>query len=121
MLKLSSTDSSTKPPKGFEIIGKKYSIEYPAIISPELAGLDEDNYLFGLSLNVEKKILVREDLDSIEKADTLVHETFHALDFIFDLELEERQVKVLATTFVALLAANPEYREFLNEIISKQA
>jgi len=100
-------------PTGFKFLGKNYEIEYVAHVdcdsSPEL----ENCYLFGVTNEAGKKIQVRDDLDKNEEVDTTVHEIFHAIDLTVDLELTERQIRVLATSFISILETTPELREYL--------
>ena len=107
-------------PSSVSIVGKNYAINYiPEIASADLELEDQEEgfaYIFGLTLNDRKEIQVRDDLDNIEEVDTVVHEVFHMLDFIFDLDMSERQVKVLATTYLALLRDNPGFAEYVNQL-----
>jgi hypothetical protein len=45
--------------------------------------------------------------DPAQEADTILHETLHAIDFTLNLGLSEHQVHALAGALYALLADNP--------------
>ena len=114
-------------PSSIKFLGKTYRIEYvdeivlehdendsTSITKEEEASI-VDLHLFGVTLNAKKLIQVRSDLDSEESADTTLHEILHMVDFLLDLELTERQIKVVASSVIALLQANQDLREFIHE------
>lgn len=111
-------------PSGFSFLGKTYSIDYvPEILLPEEEkGVNHEEFesikdlgLLGTTFHISKNIQVKDGLDTNEEVDTTFHETIHALDYILELEMSERQVKVLATALIALLETNQPLREYLYE------
>jgi predicted DNA binding protein len=101
------------------ILGKHYSIAYtdsiPVLEEEAENGID---YILGLTHNDKKLIEVLEGMDKNEEGDTTLHEVLHAIDFVFDLNLTERQIKVLSSALINVLNTNPNFREYINEIAS---
>lgn len=58
-------------------------------------------------------IRVRPAQMPIEEMDTILHETIHAIDHWLDLEMTERQVRLMATALIGLFQDNPDYAEFV--------
>lgn len=58
-------------------------------------------------------IRVKHGQVAIEEADTVLHETIHAIDYWLDLEMSERQVRVLATALIGVFQDNPEFAEYV--------
>lgn len=105
--------SSKNRPSSFTFLGKTYQIEYVDEVTPP-DEVEDFEVLFGATYHFDKVIQVRNDLDKNEELDTTLHEIFHGVDFILDLGLTERQVKVLATAFVSLLETNPSLKDYIN-------
>lgn len=62
-------------------------------------------------------IFIKSGQQKLLEADTLVHETFHVFDEIFQLNLSERQVYCLACATMAMLRDNPQLLSYLKDAI----
>lgn len=58
-------------------------------------------------------ILIHPDLHQTQRQDTLLHEIVHAIDHELDLDMTERQVRLLATGLLGVLIDNPKVRTWL--------
>jgi hypothetical protein len=68
----------------------------------------EDLTEFGTCDDTKQVISIRKGLQPEVKADTILHECIHAIDFQMHLEMSERQVHCIATGLIALFSDNPE-------------
>lgn len=85
--------------------GKPYTVtELPAV------NLSDD---YGRCASRELSIQIARNQAPAQLRDTLLHEVIHALSFELHLELEERQVHVLASGLLDTLRRNPELAMFL--------
>jgi hypothetical protein len=55
----------------------------------------------------------------IEEIDTLIHEVVHGIDYIMDLGLKERQVRLLGTALAGIFQENPEFAAFVTRRVSR--
>jgi len=96
-------------PKKLQILGKNYAVQFvnPAPLA------DDEHQDCGRCLDSEQRILVQYDLPPELERDTVLHETIHAIDYVLQLELTERQVSVLASGLLAVLKANPSLAPYL--------
>lgn len=97
-------------PSSVRVLGRNYAISY---VPPSLLS----NAAMGLTMNELQRITVEDGQTPIEEADTVFHETLHALCATLHLGLEhdeeERIVATLATGIVGMLQDNPEYAQWL--------
>jgi len=63
------------------------------------------------------EILVAKGQKEIEEMDVLLHETIHAIDYFLDLELSERQVRLIATALIGVFQDSPEFIKFISRPI----
>lgn len=89
-----------------DILGKVYRVE-----RVPRNGMSEDN--LGTCEDEQQRICVAQGLKKDMERDVLLHEITHALDYHLHLNLEERQVSVLATGLIAVFKSNPAFRKFL--------
>lgn len=89
-----------------DILGKTYEVVYVP-----RTGMSDDN--LGSCEDEAQRICVAQGLKKDLIQDTLLHEITHALDYHLHLNLEERQVSVLATGLIAVFRANSALRKLL--------
>lgn len=99
--------TNTAPfPKKVRILGREYKVK----ISDDLDAL-------GICSPWQCLIEVQEGQHPVEEADTVIHEIFHALCFLMNLGLTEKQeenvVRKLATGFTQVLLDNPHLLTYL--------
>jgi hypothetical protein len=97
-----------KRPERIEVIGKRFSVEYPT-------GAPLDEGLNGECDTDKQKILVRDGQPLESEQDTLLHEVLHAVDEAMGLKLKEYQVKGAATGLLAVLKRNPALVAYLRK------
>ena len=61
----------------------------------------------------KNEIWINGKINKQEKQDVLLHEAIHAISDLCALNLEERQVAVLATTILQMHRSNPELFDYL--------
>lgn len=101
------TSESLCLPKKIRVFGKDFSVGK--------AYLEQGFQDCGQTDEGKLSILIRDGQPKIEEADTLLHESIHAIDFVMDLELTERQVRLLATGLIGVFQDNPEFAEFVTK------
>lgn len=62
-------------------------------------------------------INIKSGQQKLLEADTILHESLHVLDEIFQLSLTERHVYCLTGGIIALLRDNPDFVEYLQHAI----
>lgn len=99
------TNTSLRPKK-VRILGREYKVKY-----------SDDVGALGTCAPTQCRIEIAEDQHPVEEADTFVHEIFHALFFLMDIGLTEKQeenvVRKLATGFTQVLLDNPHLLTYL--------
>lgn len=98
-------------PSNIRILGKDISVDYAP-----------DGPIFADSGQMDEStlaILVRPGQLPIEEVDVILHEFFHALDYVLDLELTEHQVRLLGTGVAGVLQDNPEFAAFVTRRLAK--
>lgn len=68
---------------------------------------DENGDLYGQIQYLQEKIVLNADASEEQKKSTLVHELLHALDEMYNIELEEKQVEKLGNAVYMLQKDNP--------------
>ena len=101
-------------PSSVRILGKDVSIEYSELEFP-----DGETAAGDMS---EEKLAIRISPGQlpIEEMDTVMHETVHALDYILNLGLTERQVHMLGSGLIGLFQDNPEFAVFVTRPMPKR-
>lgn len=98
----------TTRPEKLRILGRDFKIAYETNAS-----------LLGECEADRQQITIRDGQVPIEEADTLVHESFHAIWYLMDIgqtsDMEEHVVRKLATGFTLLLKENPELLKYLSK------
>ena len=51
--------------------------------------------------------------EMVELQDTIVHEVTHAIDFLMDLDLTEKQVRGIATGLISVIRDNPQFAKLI--------
>lgn len=95
-----------KRPDSVRVAGRDYSIDY---VLPHPLGTEAT----GICDNMAQKIVCLEGLTPLEEGDTVLHEVIHAVDFVAGLDLQERQVRHLATILLGVLQDNPQFATWL--------
>lgn len=62
--------------------------------------------LFGQVQYIQQRILLNEEASYPRKCETLIHEVIHALDDVYDIGLEEKQVEQLGVALYNFLEDN---------------
>ena len=88
--------------KKIRIVGKNYKVL-------EIEDLSE----FGTCDDTKQVISIRKGLQPEVKADTILHECVHGIDFQMNLEMSERQVHCIATGLIALFSDNVELAKLI--------
>lgn len=99
-------------PKTIRLLGKDI-----AVTQEKPADTDDDD--LGSWNDISLLVYVKPDQLPIEEIDTLVHEAIHGISYIMDLDLEERQVRLLGSALTALLQDNPEFAAFITRPVSR--
>lgn len=105
-----------KPPGSIKVAGLDVEVE---LMSPREAHSVE---LFGSFSSVEMIIRIDDTLPLWKMLDTLLHEIFHAIFFIYHLEdddKEERTVGVMGTAWTQVLRDNPDLLKFISRTAAK--
>ena len=89
-------------PEKVKVLYKEYTVEEQQNLH------DEEGDLYGLIQYLPEKIVLNADASEEQKKSTLVHELLHALDEMYSIELEEKQVEKLGTALYILLQDNPK-------------
>lgn len=88
------------------ILGREY--QTTAVAPSAMTNLE-----MGLCDNKSQNIFYSTDQSELELADTILHETLHAIDYIAGLDMSEHQVRHLAACLVGVLQDNPEFAQWL--------
>ena len=99
-------------PSSLKIIGKEYTVQ------PLSAEEFPDSY--GETHTAQGVIKIRTGQTLYDEADTLLHETIHALDERFQLNLTERQVYCTTVGLLSLLKDNPDMLQYLASAVIKR-
>lgn len=95
----------TEMPNSVRILGRTWDIFY----YDKTQGYSEH----GCAVEERRELLISEDQLPIDEADTVLHETIHAVDMTMDLDLSEHQVRMLATALIGIFQDNPEFAEYI--------
>lgn len=95
----------TKMPKQVKVLGKTFKV----------VPLKEDEHedADGIMIIDEQLICVRDKPAQEYMADTLLHETIHAIDETLFLKMTERQVSNIASVLLQVLKDNPEFTSWI--------
>lgn len=104
-------------PYSLRIMGREYTVNYEDV-------LDEEDDLLGLCENSETEITIKDGQVPVEEADTIIHESLHALFYLLDMGLslkkEEAIVRPLATGILQVFLDNPEFLKYLLKVANSQ-
>ncbi len=105
--------AAAKPPKKLRIGYAQYDV----FVAPDLDVVLQESDLAGASNGNLHRILVRSDLPSAAKKETLLHEVLHQCLFMAgqenDTKVEERIVRAMAMVLIAVLRDNPALVTYL--------
>lgn len=87
-------------PDKIKIGGMIYTVE-------EKADEVRDNRRSGCSNGNAQTIIIDKDITKQFKESTFIHEVLHQIDFIYNIELDHKQVFLLETGIFAFLKDNP--------------
>jgi len=74
----------------------------------------------GITMYEEQQIEIRQDLEQVTMADTVIHELIHATTGTLGVELTEQQVHQTATALTEVWANNPELFDLIIRLIRRQ-
>lgn len=89
-------------PKEVKVLYKEYAVEEQSNLH------NENGDLYGQIQYLEEKIILNADASAGQKKSILVHELLHALDEMYNIELEEKQVEKLGNALYMLQLDNPQ-------------
>ena len=95
-------------PSAVRIIGKTYGISYV-----NGKPLDDDD--LGEFDPFKQRISVRESQPLEQEQDTVLHEVIHAISHEADINLQEKQVRPLATILLGILKDNERLVSYLRK------
>lgn len=94
-----------KIPEKIKVLYKDYTVEETVNLH------DNGRDLYGQIHYLPEKILLNADAKEEQKKSTLLHELVHAMDEIYNIELNENQVDKLGNALYMLQKDNPELFE----------
>lgn len=94
-------------PSLLKIVGREYNVVKVEEYDEKVGGVDFEN----------STIVVKDGQQRLLEADTLLHESLHIIDEIFQLELSERQVYCITSGLIALLRDNPALVSYINDAL----
>lgn len=96
-------------PELVRVMGRNYYITYCPI--------DGGMTNLGLTHQEECLINIREGQRPTELKDTLLHEFLHVIDHLMEVELDERQVTIIAHGLTCIFQDNPEFAKYITETV----
>ena len=94
-------------PSLLKVVGREYNVVKIEEYDEKVGGVDFEN----------STIVIKDGQQRLLEADTLLHESLHIIDDIFQLELSERQVYCITSGIIALLRDNPALVSYINDAI----
>jgi len=92
-------------PSSLKIVGREYDVVKVEEYGEQVGGVDFET----------NTIVVKDGQQQLLEADTLLHESLHIIDEIFQLELSERQVYCITSGIIALLRDNSALMTYIND------
>ncbi len=90
-------------PDKLKICGFDYTVEVRKL---------DDGSLFGMHILSECKILIADDIKTVQKTEhTFMHEIFHAVDIAIGTDLNEKQIGALSRALYQVLKDNNLLKE----------
>lgn len=97
----------TTAPTSLRIIGREFEVKMLDEYEGQVGGVDHPTCTINIKSGQQKLL----------EADTILHESLHVLDEIFQLSLTERHVYCLTGGIIALLRDNPDFVKYLQHAI----
>jgi hypothetical protein len=94
-------------PSSLKIVGREYDVVKLDYDNDQVGGVDFDSCTIGIKSGQQKLL----------EADTLLHESLHIIDEIFQLDLSERQVYCVVSGIMALLRDNETLLPYINNAL----
>lgn len=94
-------------PSLLNIVGREYNVVKVEEYNEQVGGVDFET----------STIVVKDGQQQLLEADTLLHESLHVIDEIFQLELTERQVYCITSGFIALLRDNTALMPYIHDAL----
>jgi hypothetical protein len=94
-------------PSSLKIVGREYDVVKLDYDNDQVGGVDFDSCTIGIKSGQQKLL----------EADTLLHESLHIIDEIFQLDLSERQVYCIIGGMMALLRDNETLLPYINDAL----
>jgi hypothetical protein len=104
---LNEVSVGSEMPSSVRILGRDWDILY----YDKTQGYDEH----GCTVESRRELLISDGQLPLDEADTVLHESIHAIDMTMDLELSEHQVRVLATALIGIFQDNPTFAEYITK------
>ena len=93
-------------PSSLNIVGREYDV----------VKIEECDDVGGVNFET-CTIVVKDGQQQLLEADTLLHESLHIIDEIFQLELTERQVYCITSGLIALLRDNAALMPYIHDAL----
>lgn len=94
-------------PSLLKIVGREYNVVKVEEYDEQVGGVDFET----------NTIIIKDGQQRLLEADTLLHESLHVIDEIFQLELSERQVYCITSGLIALLRDNLVLMSYINDAL----
>lgn len=94
-------------PSLLKIVGREYEVVKVEEYDEKVGGVDFEN----------STIVIKDGQQRLLEADTLLHESLHIIDEVFQLELSERHVYCITSGLIALLRDNPVLVSYINDAL----
>ena len=94
-------------PSSLRIVGREYDVVKLDYDNEQVGGVDFGTCAIGIKSGQQKLL----------EADTLLHESLHIIDEIFQLELTERQVYCVVSGIMALFRDNETLLPYINDAL----
>jgi hypothetical protein len=94
-------------PSSLNIVGREYDVIKVEECDDQVGGVNFETCT----------IVVKDGQQRLLEADTLLHESLHIIDEIFQLELTERQVYCITSGLIALLRDNAALMPYINDAL----
>lgn len=98
------SEASKRRPVSVKVGAHSYAIDYQDLLYDR----EQQQEYLGRCSHPDLKISVRENRAPSQMAETVLHETLHAIDSERRLDLSEHQVDQLAAGLIACIVDNPE-------------
>ena len=103
--KITEVPKEETRPTLVRFLGRNYNITY--------SDIDSGMTNLGLTHLNEGLVNIRNSQPPVEERDTVLHEFIHVVSHVMEIDLDERQVTVLAHGLTAIFQDNPSFGEYI--------